>query len=360
MYSLDAPQIIEHTARALDFTPFDARWVPSSPRFVVLGQRAKGTGVVALYELTQRGVAPVAEIERPAGVKCGTFGASPLADRKLAAGDYKGELSLLDLDDRAGGGARPAWSVKAHDSVVNAVDGCGGLGVGGGAPELVTGGRDGLVKVWDPRLADPVATLRPADGSPARDVWTVAFGNSFADDERAVAAGYDNGDVKLFDLRTMTMRWEANVGNGVVCAEFDRKDIEMNKLVVTCLESKFTVFDLRTQHAARGFAGATERAHKATVWLARHLPQNRDVWMTSGGNGGVNLYRYHYPPKRAERDGEGAMVGVAGSCELLNARLLCPQPIVGWDWSPDKEGLACAASLDQQVRVFLVTRLGKV
>ena len=30
-----------------------------------------------------------------------------------------------------------------------------------------------------------------------------------------VAAGYDNGDVKLFDLRTNTMRWETNIGNGV-------------------------------------------------------------------------------------------------------------------------------------------------
>jgi hypothetical protein len=29
------------------------------------------------------------------------------------------------------------------------------------------------------------------------------------------------------------MRWETNVGNGVIGLDFDRKDIEMNKLVVT-------------------------------------------------------------------------------------------------------------------------------
>jgi hypothetical protein len=34
-----------------------------------------------------------------------------------------------------------------------------------------------------------------------RDCWSVAFGNSFNDEERCVLAGYDNGDVKLFDLR---------------------------------------------------------------------------------------------------------------------------------------------------------------
>ena len=40
-------------------------------------------------------------------------------------------------------------------------------------------------------------------------------GNSYNDTERCVCAGYDNGDIKLFDLRTMTQRWETNVKNGV-------------------------------------------------------------------------------------------------------------------------------------------------
>jgi hypothetical protein len=39
-------------------------------------------------------------------------------------------------------------------------------------------------------------------------------GNSF-DEERCVVAGYDNGDLKLFDLRTMSMRWETTLSNGV-------------------------------------------------------------------------------------------------------------------------------------------------
>ena len=37
----------------------------------------------------------------------------------------------------------PTYSVKAHDGIINTIDGCGGLGIGGGAPEIVTGGRDG-------------------------------------------------------------------------------------------------------------------------------------------------------------------------------------------------------------------------
>lgn len=41
--------------------------------------------------------------------------------------------------------------------------------------------------------------------------------------------------------------------------EFDRKDISMNKLVATSLEGKFHVFDMRTQHATKGFASVSEK-----------------------------------------------------------------------------------------------------
>ena len=47
----------------------------------------------------------------------------------------------------------------------------------------------------------PVAAFEPADPANVRDCWSVAFGNSFNDEERCVLAGYDNVDVKMFDLR---------------------------------------------------------------------------------------------------------------------------------------------------------------
>ena len=115
----------------------------------------------------------------------------------------------------------------------------------------------------------------------------------------------------------------------MVSCEFDRKDIEMNKLVVTMLESKYRMYDMRTQHKVEGFAHLTEKCHKSTVWMAKHLPQNRDVWLTSGGNGGLNLYRYTYPATRTERDPEGQLRGKMGTTELLNARIVSTQPIVG-------------------------------
>ena len=95
---------------------------------------------------------------------------------------------------------------------MNCIDGVGGLGIGEGAPEIVTGSRDGMyfhtvyniiiflytistgynvfmsicilinfiigtVKVWDPRQKDiPVANMESVDEKVRRDCWCVAFG----------------------------------------------------------------------------------------------------------------------------------------------------------------------------------------
>jgi hypothetical protein len=65
-----------------------------------------------------------------------------------------------------------------------------------------------------------------------------------------------SADVKLFDLRTQTMRWETNVGNGVIGLDFDRKDIEMNKLVVTVRGQT----EMRVRHTCATYLHSTRAA----------------------------------------------------------------------------------------------------
>lgn len=185
----------------------------------------------------------------------------------------------------------------------------------------------------------------------------IRFGNSFNNEERCVAVGYDNGDVKMFDLKMNLLKWETNLKNGICSVEFDRKDIEMNKLAVTTLESKIHVFDLRTLHPELGFAGLSEAAHNSTVWGARFCPQNRDLFMSLGGNGSLNLYKYNYPNSRSLKDENGISKGVAGSLSLLNYKEVTSQPIISYDWHPDKLGLSCMCALDQSIKIYIVTRL---
>jgi len=189
------------------------------------------------------------------------------------------------------------------------------------------------------------------------ECWAVGFGNAFNSEDRCVAVGYDNGDVKIFDLRANLLKWETNLKNGICSVEFDRKDTLMNKLSVTTLESKIHVFDLRTLHPELGYAGLSEVAHNSTIWGAKFLPQNRDIFISQGGNGAMNLYKYNYPSSRSVKDDSGIEKGVIGNLTLLNSKDVTTQPIIGYDWHPDKIGLSCMVALDQSVKVYIVTRL---
>ncbi|TWW78388.1 dynein axonemal assembly factor 10 [Takifugu flavidus] len=354
---LAKPQIITHIQKSLNYTVFDSKWIPCSARFICLGNFPRGTGVMQIYEVQRGEVQLIKEVEKPKPLKCGTFGATSLQQRHIATGDFDGNLSIWNLEMPG----TPVYTVKAHKEIVNCIDGVGGLGMADGAPEIVTGSRDGTVKVWDPRQKDtPVANMEPVEGETKRDCWTVAFGHAFNDEERCVCAGYDNGDIKLFDLRNMRLRWETNIKNGVCCVEFDRKNINMNKLVATSLEGKFHTFDLRTQHPTKGFASVSEKAHKSTIWQVRHLPQNRDIFMTTGGAGNLHLWKYEYPAQRRKKDSDGVDVGVAGSLNLLQNVTLSTQPLNSLDWSPDKQGLCVCSGFDQCVRVLIVTKLNQV
>ncbi|KAL3810079.1 hypothetical protein ACHAXA_011812 [Cyclostephanos tholiformis] len=350
MNTTDAPNMIEYATKSLDFTPHDSKWIPGSARIVCCGISPSGKGAIRIYELERNGTKDLFHnlSFRPQGIKCSTFGACPSSEQSIAVGEYGGDLVICDLNRHGSSGE--IFSVHAHEGIVNAIDGIGGTTYG--PQELATGGKDGCVNVWDPRVDKAVVTLNPDKSSSARDCWAVAFGNSYSNEERSLMAGFDNGDIKLYDLRTNTIRWEDNVKNGVTSIQFDRPDIEMNKIVVTTLESKFRCYDMRIQHSTDGFAFKSERAHRSTVWISKHLPQNRDVFMTGGGNGGFNIYKYRYPQKtvgKHERD--GAPIGIAGSVELLNSRVISTQPITSFDWSPDREGLCCMSTLDQMMRL---------
>eukprot|EP00050_Salpingoeca_kvevrii_P003341 m.222667 g.222667 ORF g.222667 m.222667 type:complete len:137 (+) comp10814_c0_seq28:312-722(+) len=117
----DKPQIIEHASKSLGFTLFAAKWVPSSARFVVLGQHARGTGALHVYELERGQLVEVTKTEKPQAFKCCTFGASALEERHLATGDFAGNLMVWDLERTE----MPIYAAKAHSQIINAIDGVG-------------------------------------------------------------------------------------------------------------------------------------------------------------------------------------------------------------------------------------------
>lgn len=369
---MDKPYVLCHIEKSMDFTIFDSKWLPCSAKCIILGNRPNGKGILKVFEMNSGQLDFVCDYEYKAALKSASFGASSLQKSHVSVISFDGCLQMLDLQRLD---AEPIYRVQAHKSMANCMDAIGGGYMKNcGAPEIATGGADGLVKVWDVRQRDaPVACIEPNktnNGETSRECWTVAFGDSFNNEERSLVAGYDNGDVKMFDLRQMKVRWESNVRNGICCAEFDRRDIPMNKLVVTTLEGGLHVYDLRTQHPKKGFACASEKdagrslgsngvisGTKATVWCVRHLPQNREIFVTCGGTGAMRLWQYKYPEKRVKEFSDGCNQGVAGKLALLQATCVSSQPINSFDWNPNRIGLAVCGSFDQAVRILLITNL---
>merc|ERR1719480_206843 len=101
-----------------------------------------------------------------------------------------------------------------------------------------------------------------------------------------------------------------------------------------------------------GFAHVGQTAHDSTIWKGHHLPQDRDTWVTCGGDGVASIWRYEYPSKRVV-DGRG----VAGQIHQRCYQKISSQPVNSWTWHPEKKGLAACTTLDQKVNVIFVTKL---
>lgn len=350
--------IVEETS---DMTLFDSRWVPCSTRFVVAGTNTKGHGILRVYTMSHSdGLSQLVNIERKRHpFKCLTFGGSAFADRHPATGDFDGNINVWDLENKI-----PVWSANGHSSIINAIDGGGGKNTSSELPsqDLVTGSRDGSVKIWDTRTKDrPVACMQPIDGCVTHDCWTVAFGNS-STTNKIVAAGFDNGDVKLFDLRTMKLHWETHISTGVCSIAFDSSVAPMRSLAATCLQGFVHLWDL----SSTGHIGASphwsEKINKQshTIWGGRYLHQNSDIFATIDGSGCVKIWKYNSSKELTQRNTDDNKISVPRSLEKLQESQLSEQPISSFDWSPDMLGLAVSTSFDQKVRILAFTNLDKL
>lgn len=92
---LRKPQIIAHIEKSLDFSIFDTKWIPCSAKFVVLGSKSNGNGVLKVFELNSGQLDLVGEREQKLSFKCGSFGASSLRRSDMAVGDFDGKLQIL-------------------------------------------------------------------------------------------------------------------------------------------------------------------------------------------------------------------------------------------------------------------------
>ena len=80
----------------------------------------------------------------------------------------------------------PVYAVQAHKEIINCIDGVGGMGIGEGAPEIVTGSRDG-------QLFSTVAFFRALNSLLDIVVGMLKFSGSFKNWTSVVSNQFQTG-----------------------------------------------------------------------------------------------------------------------------------------------------------------------
>ena len=327
------PKIKLLLSKNLNYIPFDIHWLPYSTKLVSIGESFDSKGILQIYNLNLGKLSIESEYIQNYPSKCCTFGISSFSSRDLALGDFDGNLSVIDLEK----GEFNYEIKKAHKGIIQSIDGLG-IKNNQGPPEIVTGGKDGLVKLWDLRSDKPCILLEPKDiKKNFPECWTVRFCDCGFN--KKVGIGYDNGDIKIYDLRMDKIFFGENLKKGVCNIEFDKKNIPINKMIVTTLDSKFYLYDFTNyfQNQKKLYDEVN-----TTIWGAKFLPQKRDMFVSLGGDGNLNLYKY---------DKKDFLNNSNDKLNMLSSNYICSRPIIGFDWHLIKNGLACLVSLDNSIKI---------
>ena len=327
------PKIKLLLSKNLNYIPFDIHWLPYSTKLVSIGESFDSKGILQIYNLNLGKLSIESEYIQNYPSKCCTFGISSFSSRDLALGDFDGNLSVIDLEK----GEFNYEIKKAHKGIIQSIDGLG-IKNNQGPPEIVTGGKDGLVKLWDLRSDKHCILLEPKDiKKNFPECWTVRFCDCGFN--KKVGIGYDNGDIKIYDLRMDKIFFGENLKKGVCNIEFDKKNIPINKMIVTTLDSKFYLYDFTNyfQNQKKLYDEVN-----TTIWGAKFLPQKRDMFVSLGGDGNLNLYKY---------DKKDFLNNSNDKLNMLSSNYICSRPIIGFDWHLIKNGLACLVSLDNSIKI---------
>ena len=73
---MDKVQMLAHIEKSLNYQIFDVKWVPYSAKFIVIGTKTNGKGIIQFYELDSPNIELINEIQLDNALKCCSFGTS--------------------------------------------------------------------------------------------------------------------------------------------------------------------------------------------------------------------------------------------------------------------------------------------
>ena len=182
----------------------------------------------------------------------------------------------------------------------------------------------------------------PEVGQTRKQFWSVCQTHQNSTNQaNYVAAGFDNGDIKVFDVRNSKIAWETSLSRGVskLCViprNCDKDDKSENILMAGTVQGKMYTWNMLKP----ADTPLQQQLDKGTVWEATSLSQNKNLVVTVLGTGAMVLVNL-------EED----------KINKLLSHQVSEPPLTGLSASQDKPGLIATSSFDKTIRLFYYTGL---
>lgn len=315
--------------KSVDSQIFSLSWIPSSARFCTVGTDIKGKGKISIYSLNGREIVETESVSVDNNLRCSTLETGDTLNRQMATGDFSGNLAVWDLETM-----KQEKSVNAHSDVLTCISSSKSFS------NILTGGRDGEVKLWDPRnLEAPSLRMVPEPGQARKQCWSVCQSQPNSEDsqEHFVAAGFDNGDIKVFDVRNSKIAWETSLSRGIsklTIISLNNDNKSESKLLAGSVQGRLYSWSIRKPEDTP----QQIQLDKSTIWEAQKLSNNKNLALTALGSGAMTL---------VDLD--------KGNMKTILSHQVSEPPLNCLSVSRDKPGLVATSSFDQTLRLFYYT-----
>ncbi|EGG24834.1 hypothetical protein DFA_03079 [Cavenderia fasciculata] len=320
------------------YSPFDVKWVPFSSSVLTVGH-SKDKGDIRIYRMsdidTTNQSSNTLSLQNESRFEnkircCSFFDSKNQSNRGyFVCGDFAGHLSIWNIDRMDS----PITTIpNAHIGSVNAID-CGGNSNSQSSSELsysiATGGRDGKVALWDSRSSfKSVSSTHSFSHNISQgklDCWSVSlFGSN-------IIAGYENGDINVYDIKTNRLVSSTNFGFGVSSVNVNERQ-GLDNIMIGGNESQLLFGSTSNDGIIKKTKEIKGDGICKFVWSARYSPHNPSIFSIAGNDGTVTMYDNY---KKMDQVKLGEM------------------PIIALDYNKDFPNLIATVALNRLISILI-------
>ncbi|KAF2069871.1 hypothetical protein CYY_008811 [Polysphondylium violaceum] len=325
----DQDVLCNYVSQRLTSSPYDLKWIPSSPCILTVGKKTVGgvvKGDLKIHKFEYIDDKPKLSLEYEGNsispLRCCSFMRSSTTinnnERIFVTGDFSGSLLIWDSDKI---NEPMASNSNTHQGTISSIDTHLESNI------IVTGGKDSLVCLWDKRdIKSPIYkyTCQTKENS---NCWAISTNG------KEIICGYENGQLNIFDIKTNSLKANTRLKGGISSIDISSinnvQDIG-NEFLVSTSQSLICKMKLQQDKLSIVKEITTD---SEMVWSSKYFNNHPSIYTLMQGDGNAYIYK---------------------NDQLLKKLSISKNsPIISFDHNPEKLGLMSCITLNKQLFVLL-------